>query len=538
MRDRIDTPQTRKAVRRDRLRLTVSALCLLAAVPAVHAQTLSGSGTADGSYQLRGTSQQPLSAAQTAARNSASTLYGALPAPRSGAGVSAATPGETGVFGAANTTAELDPLVDPTKPAVEETTGAIGSPSALSQADQDYAASLARQNARTGTVDDLPLASDTEEADVPGISLGTLTLRPTLDQRVVHESVRFGTDKTDRTYSQTTLSGVLESDWSRHQLRVDGSGTWQKNIAGTGTESPSAGLDAALNLDLINNFSALLGAGYSYSQESRTDPNAISGATTQSGIHELRASVGLAKTLGLLRGTTTLDITRTMYGDATLADGSSLTVNDRDTLGAEITTRIGYQVSPALVPFIEASAGREKYDRRIDSTGAERSSTTLGARAGAEINLGEKLSGEFAAGYVLRSLDDANLSDISGLTLDGELNWSPARGTDVSLGLATTLETATAAGQSGAVVYELDSKLSQQIRNNLVARLGATASYRDYDSGSGRDNQHTYGASAGLTWSVNRYLDLEADASYERTKEQGGTDEETMSLGLGLKLRR
>ncbi|MGJ8571630.1 MAG: outer membrane beta-barrel protein [Hoeflea sp.] len=444
----------------------------------------------------------------------------------------------TGDFGASATAAPVDPLTDTAQPDLQETTGAIGSPSDLSAADRDYAASLARQNARTGSVDDLPLSASSEENDVPGISFGTLTLRPTLDQRVVHESVRYGTGKTSRTYSQTTLSGVLESDWSRHQLRVDGTGTWQKNVSGTGTETPSADFNALLNLDLVNDFTAFFGTGYSYSQESRTDPNAISGATTQSGIHELRASLGLAKNLGLLRGTTTLDLTRMLHSDATLANGSSVRVNDRDTLGVEVTGRIGYEVSPALVPFLEASVGREKYDKRIDSTGVERSSTTLGARAGAEINLGEKLSGEFAAGYVLRSFDDANLADISGLTVDGELNWSPSRGTDVNVGLATTLETSTATGQSGAVVYELDSTLSQQIRNNLVARLGATASYTDYDTGSGRNNQQSYGTSAGLTWTVNRYLDLEADASYERTKETGGTDEETMSLGLGLKLRR
>ena len=112
-------------------------------------------------------------------------------------------------------------------------------------------------------------------------------------------------------------------------------------------------------------------------------------------------------------------------------------------------------MSPALVPFIEGTVGREKYDQRIDSTGSERSSTTLGARAGAEVNFGEKLSGELAAGYVLRNLDDANLADISGLTLDGDLTWSPLRGTNVNLGLATTLESATTAGQSGAVGYEL-----------------------------------------------------------------------------------
>jgi len=534
MRNRINTVQIRMAERRNGLRLTVSALCLLTAIPAVHAQTASGSNTTNDPYQLRGTSEQT----STAQSNAASTLYGALPAPRPAGTSTSLGTGNSDTFGATGSAGQFDPTGTPLQPAAEDFTGTIGSPSDLSQADQDYAASLTRQNARTGTVDGLPLAPLAEEASVPGFSFGSLTLRPTLDQRVVRESVRYGTSKTSRTYSQTTLSGTLESDWSRHQLNVDGTSTWQKNISGTGTETPSTDVNARLNLDLLNDFTGVLGAGYSYSRESRTDPNAISDATTQAGVHELRASIGLEKNLGLLRGTTTLEVTRRLYGDATLADGTTVLLDDRDTLGAEITSRIGYELSPALVPFLEATVGREKYDRRIDSTGSERSSTTIGGRAGAEVNFGEKLSGEFAAGYVLRSLDDANLADISGLTADGELNWSPKRGTDIKLGLATTLETATTAGQSGAVVYELDSTLSQQIQSNLVARLGATAGYTDYDSGSGRGNQRSYGASAGLTWSINRYLDLEADASYERTKERGGTDEETTRLGLGLKLRR
>ena len=534
MRNRINTAKKPMAVRRNCLRLTASALCLLTGIPAVHAQTASGSNTTNDPYQLRDTSEGTGPTQSSAA----STLYGTLPGPRPARTVAETTTGETDAFGATSSAAQLEPLASPAQPVAEDLTGAIRSPSDLSQADQDYAASLTRQNARVGTVDNLSPDAVAEEAAVPGFSIGTLTLRPTLDQKVIRESVRYGASKTDRTYSQTTLSGTLESDWSRHQLNVTGTGSWQKNISGTGTETPSADINARLNLDLINDFTGVLGAGYSYSQESQTDPNAISGATTQAGIHELRASIGLEKNLGLLRGTTTFEVTRKIYGDATLADGTNILLDDRDTLGAEITSRIGYELSPALVPFLEATLGREKYDQRIDNTGSERSSTTTGGRAGAEVNLGDKLSGEFAAGYVLRSLDDNNLADISGLTVDGELNWSPKRGTNINLGLETTLETATTAGQSGAVVYELESTLSQQIRSNLVARLGATAGYRDYDSGSGRSNQTSYGASAGLTWSINRYLDLEADASYERTKEPGATAEETTRLGLGLKLRR
>jgi hypothetical protein len=107
--------------------------------------------------------------------------------------------------------------------------------------------------------------------------IGTLTLRPTLSQRVVHESVRSNGTSTSKVFSETTLSGTVFSDWARHQLSVTGSGTWQKKLSGTGTESPNANLDALLRLDLINDITATLGAGYSYSEENETDPNAISG---------------------------------------------------------------------------------------------------------------------------------------------------------------------------------------------------------------------------------------------------------------------
>ncbi len=452
MRNRIKTAQTRLAVGRNGFRISVSAICVLSALAPAASQTLGNQSASESPYQLRGTTGSSV----TDTASAASTLYGALPAARPTGAISSSGVGDAGSLDATSARPTGAGGFDANASA-EDLTGSIGSPTGLSQADQDYAASLARQNERVGTIDGLPLDSSSDAAELPGFAIGTLTLRPTLDQRIIREAVRFGTSKTSRTYSQTSLSGTLQSDWSRHQLSIDGTGTWQENISGTGTESPSADINARLDLDLVNDITARLGAGYSYSQESRTDPNAISGASTQSGIHELRASIGLQKNLGLLRGTTGLEVTRRMYGNATLPDGTSISADDRDTLGANLTGRIGYELSPALVPFLEASIGREKYDQRVDPTGAERSSNTYAVRAGAEVDLGEKLSGEFAAGYVFRTLDDNNLADISGLSANGELNWSPARGTDVNFGLATTLESATIAGQSGAIVYELDS---------------------------------------------------------------------------------
>lgn len=129
-----------------------------------------------------------------------------------------------------------------------------------------------------------------------------------------------------------------------------------------------------------------------------------------------------------------------MYTDAKGLDGRPISLSDRDQNGANLRGRLGYELSPALIPFLELNAGTTKYDSRLDNSGYARSSNAYGAKIGAEVNLGEKTRGEAAVGYLRKQYDDDRLASIGALTLDGELNWSPQRGTNVNLGLRTTIE--------------------------------------------------------------------------------------------------
>src|SRR5690606_30438223 len=143
----------------------------LAMIAAARAQTVSGTGVTTGAYQLRGTADQ----ASAAPADAESTLYGTLPVPRPQGAIATSRTGEPDAFGAISSEPAQSGNV--ALQATDDLTGSIGSPSDLSQADQEYAASLARQNARTGTVDGLPLDPLADEAAVPGFSFGSLTLR-------------------------------------------------------------------------------------------------------------------------------------------------------------------------------------------------------------------------------------------------------------------------------------------------------------------------------------------------------------------------
>jgi hypothetical protein len=392
-----------------------------------------------------------------------------------------------------------------------------------------------QMNAREGSVDGAR-SNFGNPYEPTGIRVGSFILRPSISQNLGHEKNSSGVT-TRRTYSQTGLRGSLVSDWSRHQLSVEAEGIYQRNISGTGETEPRLRLDTDLRLDLSDSTIANITAGYDFERESSSDPNAINGATAQSGVHTYSAGARVTRDFGLIRGTIGAEVERRTYGSATLADGSRLVLSDRNYTEGTLTGRVGYELSPALIPYLEASVGRSSYDDKYDSLGYERSATTLGGRAGVELDLGEKLRGDLGLGYERARFDDTRLATLDALTLDGTIQWSPQRGTDLRLGLATELEPSTAAGQSGYVSYEATSELTHELRENLVARLSAAYTLRDFKN-AGNPDQTIYLVGTGITWNINRWLAMTGDVSYELTRQRGTSDTGVTRAGIGLVLRR
>ena len=399
---------------------------------------------------------------------------------------------------------------------------------------------LGRINLRQVPIDGLAKLPPPEPLDLgPGIRLGSFVFRPELRQGVGAESQTYadGTHSS-RIYSETQIRGTLASDWSRHALTVIGSGTYQANIAGTGATQPTAEIDADLRLDLAERTTADLTASYNFYRELATDPNAVAGAASQATVNVFTGGAALSRDLGRLRGSLAAKAIRTTYGDVLLTDGSTLSQSDRDTLAGDFAARLGYQISGALTPFVEARYRGTSYDHGTDMAGYLRSSNTYTAEAGLAADLGEKLSGEIAAGYVLRNYADSRLPDVDGLALDGTGHWSPRRGTDIALNVATQIEDSTTAGVSGPIAYSIGTAMVRQVRDDIVARLALQYLYRDYQQNDLVPDQQVYTVSTGLSWYLNRYLSLDGNVAFARTLEKGSHDQDVATVDIGLTARR
>ena len=400
-----------------------------------------------------------------------------------------------------------------------------------------------RDNLRTGAISDRENSIDSlrrkpAEADPSGIRIGSFILRTSIGNGIgVERTVSGGTSST-RSYLQTDGKGELVSDWDLHELRVTGEGVWQKNIGGSGETNPSANLDASLRLDVDRLTTLKLTGGYHFYRETSTDPNSISGANVQSGVNQLSGGIEAKREFGQFRGTVGATVTRSIYGAATLNDGTNYSMSDRNETTGELRLRVGYQISPALTPFVEGNAGRLFYDQTLDRSGYNRSASYVGLKAGTELDLGEKLRGELAAGYRTMTFRDSRLPSINALTIDGSATWSPLRGTDVTLGVSTGMDPSTTSGVSGSTYYALNAAIAHEMIDRLVARLSGTATFWNFKPAGTIANEHEFVADMGLTWSMNSSVDLAGDLIWDRTEFQNAGNSTVWKAIASIRVKR
>lgn len=371
-----------------------------------------------------------------------------------------------------------------------------------------------------------------------GLRLGSFNVYTTLEQGLNWTSnVNSSPEPEAALQSETTLRVKALSDWSQHEASIEAYGTLRETLDGPKVDDNEAGVESALRLDINDELRAVGTFDYSISPESASSAVVITGAVSEPLHQTIDATAGLEKDIGKLRLSAIAGIDNETYRDATLDTGEKLSQKDRNSTLYNIRLRTGYEVSPALTPFTEIEIGQREYQNRIDAAGYERSADRLAARAGVSVDLGDKLRGEIAAGWLQEKPHDNRLATIAGPAIDANLVWSPERGTSVTLYGNTAVEGTTSPGESGTLLYTLRGSLERQIRADLTASALLGLEWRDYFGSTEHDLTAT--GELGLTWWLNRYVGLTGRYRHEQLfSNEDGRDYKTDSVLIGMKLQR
>lgn len=360
------------------------------------------------------------------------------------------------------------------------------------------------------------------ELEPLGLRAGAFMIKPQLRLGATYDDNIYATPKDKEGDFITTLSpGVaVESNWSRHSIRFNASGT-----AGFYADNSSenffdgrVGLDG--RLDVLRETYLRGQLNVARLHEERGDPD-VPDANDEPSVYYLTdARVDGYHGAGRLSLRLGTGFARYNYTSVDLVGGGSRSQAERDRNIYQTDARLAYELLPNVIPFVQAEYNWRRYD---SSASRDRNSQGYRIGIGSGFDAGGIVTGEVFAGYMRQSYDGNDLNTASGLWFGGGLLWSVTRLTSVELGLRRSVEETQTSSASSYNRTALTSRVDHELLRNLL--IGAYADYTD-DRYSGRNIHDRYfeaGPRVSYLW--NRNLTAEFSVSHTRKDSNIGSRE-------------
>ena len=372
-----------------------------------------------------------------------------------------------------------------------------------------------------------------------GLDMGGFTLFPVLRAGVIvsDNPASSNSDRKGDMGLRLRPSLRITSDWVRHELLISGEGDFIAYDDQSENDSNDASVLARLRLDVRRSTTLVLDADYQLSQENGSDsevPNTAIGNRTDQSFSQ---NVALTQRTGRIAATARLGANWQYYGDVDLAGGGKEDNADREYVQPLAALRVGYEASPAFMPFVEAAYEPRIHFQQRDRNGLERSSDGYRFAAGFAFEPSPLWSGELALAYRLRDYEDPDLDSLDVFGLNGRITWRPTELTTLDLSLGTGLNETSSADSSGARSYDARLGVTHDLRDNLTASASAGLTWEDYQ---GIDQTElTLRTNTGVLWRMNRWIawTLDYDFIYNDSN-QPGEDYYENRVTAGIEVRR
>ncbi len=368
-----------------------------------------------------------------------------------------------------------------------------------------------------------------------GFRMGNTEVRMSLEQSFGYSSnVSQNGGGEDGAFSRTDAALSFSSDWSRHQWQTNFNGSFRKPFDGDATDDISFSADTELRLDMIDGLALVTSGSYSASRQEFTSTTLAPGAVDTPLTQSYGGGVELERADRKLQFSITGSVQRNIFEDADLGGGLTQSQEDQNNNLYSLGLRAGYEMSPVLTPFVEGIYSIRDYDLEVDRNGNRRDSDIFELRAGVEVGLGERAQGEISVGYLSEQFDDPLLDDLTGFTLNGSLNWSPERDSQITLTLGTQTNNSITANENGSLLYNARLDYARQINDRLTfdAFTGVQVETND-------DRNTTFEIGTGLQYWVNRFVAVTGDVEYTSFNSGAANSSfDEVSARIGMRLQR
>lgn len=224
---------------------------------------------------------------------------------------------------------------------------------------------------------------------------------------------------------------------------------------------------------------------------------------------------------------------REVYGETTYDDDSTTDNAFQNTTGYGAGARLGYELTPGLVAFVDVEADYLAYDVPSPSLLVKLDNVTYAGRGGLSARFSETLELEGSLGLGYTDLGDGTLSDFSAVLYDAKATFRPDETLTLTGAFTTTIsQPGTTSGATAKLTYAATGQVEYLVNPWLKLRADAQwseAHYQGIDS-----DEYKWGFGAGADYLLNEHTDLTADYSFLRTEKtpDPATDEHQVTVGV------
>lgn len=376
-----------------------------------------------------------------------------------------------------------------------------------------------------------------------GVDVGSLRLFPFVETGIGYDSNpnRLSSEVQGSIYNRTDGGLKLESEWSRNSLTADLHGGYSDYFQFHAADRPDAAATIVGRVDVTRDTQINSETRFSLSTQQPGSPQiALPGAvfiTNRPLITTYGETLGVTQNFNRLQVSLRGSFDRLTFGDATQSDGTPLLLSTEDYNDYGLTGRVGYELTPGFIPFMQVTGDLRRHDQFLDFNGFARDSDGVLATVGTKYEFTRLLTGEIGVGYGERTYVDPRLPKLAAPVLNGNLVYTATPLTTITLRTATDFSETTDVDTSGAVTHLVGLDITHALMRDLT--LKASGTYQNFNFIGEAVNESLYTATLGAEYSLTRSVVIRGSFTHERLQSNvPGSDYTANVFLLGLRLQR
>ena len=327
----------------------------------------------------------------------------------------------------------------------------------------------------------------------------------------------------------------IETSWARHQLRA-GAEVSRRQFFELSDESEwNWSLDGAARIDVQRYSHVEGGLRYASQHEARTEAGEASRTIRPIEYDQFDAVLEGRHTVGRILIRPEIQLRTFDYHDEFLFRGGIVDQDFRDYERVELALRGDYALSPNAAVFVRVRLNDRNYELAPPIVQTLRDSSGYTIDGGADFDIRGIARGVFGVGYTKQDYQSPALSNLSGVSINGLVEWFPTQLTTVALGASRGVREAPFAASGGYFATETGISVDHELRRNIILSAGFSIAEDDYTDFARTDQRTTF--DAGIAYFLNRTLGVRVGWTHIE-QDRGGAGRGYTSSTFGVTLVR